>query len=274
MNGFMKFEDVEQALKWAKIISDSGCISKEFHGKPSDVLVAIEYGMELGLKPMQSLQSVMIVNGKPTLYGDSLLALCIQHPGFKDCVESYDSASQVATCVVKRKHREPVTATFGIENAKLAGLWGKPGPWKTYPERMLKFKARAYALRDMFPDVLKGLSLYEDVVEALTDNSISSNSYNNPQSKNTVTNIKDKFIKDSIFVTGDNLEILSRFIFDNTQLNEIISEFLVEKKLMNIKEIFSEDAEKLINLLVEEYPIAKDIYDKFYEEKTCFGDLE
>ena len=42
----------------------------------ANVCVALQYGLELGLSPMQSLQGVAVINGKPTVYGDALLGLC------------------------------------------------------------------------------------------------------------------------------------------------------------------------------------------------------
>jgi hypothetical protein len=39
------------------------------------------------------------------------------------------------------------------------GRNGAPGPWQQYPDRMLQARARSFALRDVFPDVLLGLSM-------------------------------------------------------------------------------------------------------------------
>ena len=68
----------------------------------------------------------------------------------------------MAVCVAKRKGRKPVTARFSVEDAKRAGLWGKQGPWSAYPKRMMQMRARGFALRDAFPDVLKGMITVEE----------------------------------------------------------------------------------------------------------------
>ena len=68
----------------------------------------------------------------------------------------------VAVCVAKRKGRKPVTARFSVEDAKRAGLWAKQGPWSAYPKRMMQMRARGFALRDAFPDVLKGMITVEE----------------------------------------------------------------------------------------------------------------
>lgn len=57
---------------------------------------------------------------------------------------------------------EPVERTFSEAAARRANLWGKSGPWQQYPERMLQMRARAFALRDVFCDVLRGLGSAEE----------------------------------------------------------------------------------------------------------------
>jgi hypothetical protein len=66
---------------------------------------------------------------------------------------------------VKRKGHEPHRVEFSIEDAKRAGLLGKSGPWQQYTARMLTLRARAFALRDKFADVLKGLSMAEEAMD-------------------------------------------------------------------------------------------------------------
>jgi hypothetical protein len=52
-----------------------------------------------------------------------------------------------------------------MDDAKAAGLQGKQGPWTQYPKRMRQMRARAFALRDVFPDVLRGLPVAEEVMD-------------------------------------------------------------------------------------------------------------
>jgi len=76
--------------------------------------------------------------------------------------ENEGTPNPVAVCVAQRKGRKPVIAKFSVEDAKRAGLWGKQGPWTAYPKRMMQMRARGFALRDAFPDVLKGLITAEE----------------------------------------------------------------------------------------------------------------
>jgi hypothetical protein len=156
----VQLRSFDELGRFCKAIVNSGLAPKSFNS-PEAVMVAIQHGMELGLAPMQALQSIAVINGKPVIYGDAALALATAHPSFLDIEETTDGTT--ATCVIKRRDRSAVVRTFSEADAKKAGLWGKSGPWAQYPARMLQMRARGWALRDAFPDALKGLGIREEV---------------------------------------------------------------------------------------------------------------
>jgi hypothetical protein len=159
--------NMEQAMSLAKLVASSDLAPKDYRGKPANVFVAMQMGHELGLSPMQSIQNIAVINGRPSVWGDALLALCQAHPSFEDIQETDDG--DTATCLIKRRGRSPVSRSFSMDDAKRAGLLGKQGPWSSYPARMRQMRARGFALRDAFADALRGLSSaeeQEDVVRA------------------------------------------------------------------------------------------------------------
>src|ERR1700691_188317 len=91
----MNFDTFDNAFKWADMIAKSTLCPVAYRGKAEDVLIAIQYGQELGLKPMQSLQGVCVINGKPTVYGDTLLAVCSAAHDFEYCREEFDEINQI-----------------------------------------------------------------------------------------------------------------------------------------------------------------------------------
>jgi hypothetical protein len=143
-------------------------VPKAYQGKPQDILVCVQWGYEMGLAPMQALQNIAVINGKPSVYGDAMMAL-VQASAVCEDVEEYfeneGTPNPVAVCIAKRKNRKPVIAKFSVEDAKRAGLWAKQGPWSAYPKRMMQMRARGFALRDAFPDVLKGLISAEEAAD-------------------------------------------------------------------------------------------------------------
>lgn len=157
----------EQALTFAGYLADSDMVPKDFKGKPGNCLVAIQWGMEIGLKPLQAMQNIAVINGRPSLWGDAVIALVRSSPVCEWVIET--QTDTVATCRVKRKGEPEQERTFSLEDAKAAGLLGKAGPWTQFRKRMMQMRARAFAMRDVFPDVLKGLPVAEEVMDMPKD---------------------------------------------------------------------------------------------------------
>jgi len=156
-------QNLTEAMQLADMLSKSGMVPKQYTGNPQSTLVAMMMGSELGLNPIQSLQNIAVINGKPSIYADALLALVQNHPKFGGHEESFDEKTMTAACTVWRKgDKNPHTVTFSRADAQQAGLWGKSGPWQQYPKRMLMWRARGYALRDKFADALGGLITAEE----------------------------------------------------------------------------------------------------------------
>lgn len=157
----------EQALTFAGYLAESQMVPKDFMGKPGNCLVAIQWGMELGLKPLQCMQNIAVINGRPSLWGDAVMALVLASPVCKDVIETYEGTGEnyAAVCIAQRVGKADKVARFSLADAKAAGLLGKGGPWTQYRDRMLKMRARAFALRDQFADVLKGMAVAEEAMD-------------------------------------------------------------------------------------------------------------
>jgi hypothetical protein len=152
-------------MDFSHMLAKSQMVPKQYQGKPEDIMVAVQWGYEIGLQPMQALQNISVINGKPSVYGDAAMALVQASPvceGVDESIEGEGTPNPVAVCIARRKGRNPVIVRFSVEDARRAGLWGKAGPWQAYPKRMLQMRARGFALRDAFPDVLKGLITAEE----------------------------------------------------------------------------------------------------------------
>jgi hypothetical protein len=155
----------DDAYRFAKMVSASEFAPKDFKGKPESCLLAIQHGSEVGLSPMQSLQSIAVINGRPTIWGDAALAL-VQSSPVCEYVREYtegEGDNLTAVCEAKRRgYPAPTVVRFSVADAKKAGLWGKSGPWSAYSTRMLQVRARGFALRNAFADALRGLITAEE----------------------------------------------------------------------------------------------------------------
>jgi len=156
--------NINEAMQLSEILAQSDIVPKTFIGKPNNVFVAISWGIEIGLSPMQSLQNIAVINGNPSLWGDASIALVRGSGLLQSIKETQNDAG--ATCVIQRVGEDPHTYTFTREDARIAGLLTKDN-YKKYPKRMFQMRARSFALRDVFPDVLKGLRLAEEEEDAI-----------------------------------------------------------------------------------------------------------
>lgn len=156
-------QNFEQAVTFSQWLADSDLVPKDFRGKPANCLIAMQWGAELGLKPLQAIQNLAVINGRPALWGDAVIAIVRGSPICEYVIETDDG--ETATCRVKRRGEAEQVRTFSMADARAAGLAGKPGPWTQYPKRMRQMRARAFALRDVFPDVLRGMPVAEELLD-------------------------------------------------------------------------------------------------------------
>lgn len=156
--------NMSEAMQLAEMLAGSTLVPKDYQRNPSNIMVAIIWGSEIGLAPLQALQNVSVINGRPSIWGDAALALVRGHPACVSVREGVDGEGDARTgwCEVTRRGEEPQRRTFSVDDAKKAGLWGKQGPWQQYPARMLQLRARGFALRDVFPDALRGVITTEE----------------------------------------------------------------------------------------------------------------
>ena len=159
--------------RWSQRAAGTDFVPKEYRGKPDAVLVCAQYAIEIGLGIVEGLRSIAVINGKPSLYGDGLIALCLASPVCEYVKETplLDDKGFVTgyICQAKRYGSDEKVARFTIEDAHRAKLATKQGPWQEYPQRMLQMRARGFALRDAFPDVIKGLISREEAEDYPTD---------------------------------------------------------------------------------------------------------
>lgn len=160
-------EHFQHYMAVADFLSKSSMVPKAMQNKPADVLIAMEMGLQIGIPMMQAIQDIAVINGKPCMYGDGLLAVVQGHKDYEWMSEKLNCDDKQkllsASCTIKRKNHEPYCVTFSAEDARIAGLWGKSGPWSQYPGRMLQMRARSFCIRDLFSDALRGIKTEEEV---------------------------------------------------------------------------------------------------------------
>jgi hypothetical protein len=163
--GALMPRNFEGLWRMSQIMAASGMMPKGME-RTESVFVAVQMGLEVGLSPMQAVQNIAAINGRPAIWGDAMLGLVRGSGLLLSISETFEGEgdAMTAVCAVGRKGDIGITeGRFSIADAKRAGLWGKSGPWTQYPRRMLQMRARGFALRDKFADVLKGLYAREEL---------------------------------------------------------------------------------------------------------------
>lgn len=154
----------EDAKTFAKVLAQArGFVPRDYIGQPAAILAAIVMGSEIGIGPMQALRSIHVIEGKPQLSADLMLALAIR-AGVR--VEWLQCDTQAARCKLTREGFPDHEQSFTWEEAERAGLTGpsrsgKPSNWMKYPAAMLRARCISHGLRAWSPDVL-GAGVYAE----------------------------------------------------------------------------------------------------------------
>ena len=149
----------------ASMYHRAGMVPSSFKS-PQQVMVAFLQAAELGVGPSFAMRWFLVINNIPAVWGDGAMAL-IERSGLQESWSTGEVGERGTDefgvwFETTRRGREPHRVVFTKGDAVHAGLWSKPGPWKSYPQRMLFNRARAFALRNTYPDVLGGLTIAEE----------------------------------------------------------------------------------------------------------------
>lgn len=225
-------ESIEALFRIADGVHSSGLAPASLKSKEA-IAIAMQMGMELGIPPMASLQNIAVVNGRPALWGDAQLGVCRATGELERFGEWYENKTGqlprnpseftddvCAVCSVKRRGYEAQEVSFSVADAKRAGLWGKAGPWTQYPARMLRYRARGFALRDNFGDALRGLISAEEAgdfidvtpVESKPKRTVSAPVITDPTPTQTAQPVVDAKPEPSAPLTNDRFAELESLI--------------------------------------------------------------
>ncbi len=222
-------QNIEELYRMAKGIVVAGIVPDSYKGRTTEettskVAIGLQKSLEVGLPPLTGLGNIMIVNGKPSIWGDAAVAL-IQSKGVVDYIEqkyegSFEEGTLTAIYKIKRKgQEEPYVCTFSLDDARRAKLLTKPGPWIMYPKRMLMNRARAWALRDGFADCLSGLAIAEEIKDIHVKNKEVDKSFLDDTVESLVVDERGDIIIEEETITDDMVAL-----FKSEQQSDFLEE--------------------------------------------------
>jgi hypothetical protein len=161
-----EFENIDDMFRAAECFLQSGFAPKGFQ-VPQQLVVCWARAAELGIKPLQAVDGMSVINNRLGIGGDMALALVrakgllVQSPK-----TTYAGQGDTLECTValhRKGDDEPREFSYSVAEAKQANIYARSDPWKSYPKRMTYYRALGFGLRDLFGDVLKGMTTSEEL---------------------------------------------------------------------------------------------------------------
>lgn len=162
--------NIERAWKFADVLSRSKIIPDTFQGNPASVLIALDMSNRMRRNPLEVMQAMHVVHGKPSFASNFLISL-INSCGYYEPLRfrltgDGDSRACVAWTVDKRTGEKVEGPEISIRMAKAEGWYDRNGSkWKTMPEVMLCYRAASFFSRIYCPDLTGGFHSQEEAMD-------------------------------------------------------------------------------------------------------------
>jgi len=147
---------IQEIERMALAVSKSGLFGVK---TPEQALALMLIAQAEGMHPAIAARDYHIINGKPSLKADAMLAR-FQSAGGK--VEWKDYTDTKVVGVFSHPSGGSVTVEWSIDMATKIGLLKNP-TWKQYPRQMLRARCISEGIRTVFPGVISGFYTPEEV---------------------------------------------------------------------------------------------------------------
>jgi hypothetical protein len=172
----------ETLVAQAKVLIQGGFLPTSIKTEAQALTVMMQ-GRELGIGPMAALGNINVIQGKPTVSPQLMIALINRSGELEDMKVTNDAA--ICTVVMKRRGRTPVSTSFSQADADALGLANKDN-WRKQAKTMRQWRAIAACARVAFPDVILGLYTPDEMgAETDTDGALIPKQDNQPNGNAT-----------------------------------------------------------------------------------------
>jgi hypothetical protein len=158
---------LDSAVELAKFIGGTEFVPRTYRNNPAAMTAAILYGDEIGFGPMQSLNSVVMVEGSPSLYAKAQRALVLA-AGHSIWPEEL-TTTRCTWAAHRRGEADKISrVSWTMEDARRANLAGRKA-YREYPRQMLSARSSAELCGAIFSDVTAGLPAFEEFDGGVAD---------------------------------------------------------------------------------------------------------
>ncbi|ASU83540.1 hypothetical protein CDO52_12750 [Nocardiopsis gilva YIM 90087] len=161
--------DLPDRMEYARTLASSGLLPKAYRGQPANVLFAVEYGRALGLEPITAINSVHVIEGKPSA-SSGLISALVRRAGHRLRIRVHRDEGLEAVAQIIRADDPDFTfeSRWDLARAQRAGVATKQ-VWKSYPEAMLKARAITEVAREACEEALLGVGYTPEELGAEVD---------------------------------------------------------------------------------------------------------
>ena len=168
--GFSNASSFELMQRAAKLLASSTLVPKEYQGNLPNCVIALNMAQRVGADPLQVMQNLYVVHGRPGWSSQFLIATFNQCGRFTAMKFEFfgeqgkDSWGCRAYSTEKETGERIVSSDITLKLAKDEGWYGKQGSkWKTMPQQMMMYRAAAFLVRVYAPELSMGLQTQEEL---------------------------------------------------------------------------------------------------------------
>ena len=157
---------LEAQMQYAEILAASNLLPAAFRKQPANVLLAAQLGEALGIPTIQAINSIHVIEGKPSA-GADLIASIVRRAGHKLRIVERPSADGPVVTAKLIRADDPdfeFVAVWDTAKARQAGLLGKEN-WKKYPGQMMRNRAVMEVCRQGASDAMFGVNYDPEELE-------------------------------------------------------------------------------------------------------------
>ena len=168
--GLTDSQSFELAQRVAKCFAMSTLVPKDYQNNLPNCVIALNMAGRMSADPMMVMQNLVVVHGRPSWSAQFLIATFNKSGKFSSIRYDFFGTEGQDDWGCRAKATELSTGELltgplvTIALAKKEGWYQKGGSkWQTMPEQMLRYRAAAWFVRTIAPEIAMGLQTAEEM---------------------------------------------------------------------------------------------------------------
>lgn len=164
----------DTAQRMAKSLASSTLVPEAYRGNLPNCLIAIELASRIGCSVLMAMQSLHVIQGRPSWAASFLIATVNQSGKFTPLRPRWEGTPGTdgwgcrAVAHDAKTGEECPGTLVNMALVKAEGWYGRNGSkWKTMPEQMLVYRACAFWCRVYAPELSLGMQTSEEVLDTV-----------------------------------------------------------------------------------------------------------